>query len=411
MGQLAAARNSSSGSTARTRSRSTSRSSDPCATTSAPAASPPAPGCRRAGRSPVELGVSRGVVTEAYGQLAAEGYLHTRQGAPVRVASAVRASAPRAPARSLLPSFAYHFHPGLPDLAGFPRDRWLRSLRAAWRQAPIDAIGYADPRGVPELREALAEYLGRVRGAATDPEHTMICTGFTQGLSLLCRWLAAQEVERVALEDPGWHPHRLIVEQAGPRGRPGPGRRGGPAGRPAGGERRDRGDRHPRAPVPDRVRDEQRAAGGADRVGRDRRRPDRRGRLRRRVPLRPRRPRRPSGPGAGAGGPDRVGEQAAGAGDAARLDAVAVLARLDADLGEDGRGLGLGGGRAAGAAGLRRPRRARPPPAADAPALREPPRGAARGAGALGAASACRATAPPGSTSWSSCPGRSTRHR
>jgi GntR family transcriptional regulator/MocR family aminotransferase len=43
----------------------------------------------------------------------------------------------------------------------------------------------------------------------------MICTGFTQGLSLLCRWLAAQEVERVALEDPGWHPHRLIVEQAG----------------------------------------------------------------------------------------------------------------------------------------------------------------------------------------------------
>ena len=43
----------------------------------------------------------------------------------------------------------------------------------------------------------------------------MICTGFTQGLSLLCRWLAAQDVERVALEDPGWHPHRLIVEQAG----------------------------------------------------------------------------------------------------------------------------------------------------------------------------------------------------
>jgi GntR family transcriptional regulator/MocR family aminotransferase len=161
------------------------------------------------------LGVSRGVVTEAYEQLAAEGYLQTRQGAPVRVASAVGTSAPRAPARSLLPSFAYHFHPGLPDLAGFPRDRWLRSLRSAWREAPIGAVGYSDPRGVPALREALAEYLGRVRGAATDPEHTMICTGFTQGLSLLCRWLAAQEVERVALEDPGWHPHRLIVEQAG----------------------------------------------------------------------------------------------------------------------------------------------------------------------------------------------------
>ncbi len=161
------------------------------------------------------LGISRGVVTEAYGQLAAEGYLQTRQGAPVRVARTVRAAATRPPARSMLPSFPYHFHPGLPDLAGFPRDRWLRSLRAAWQRAPIDAIGYPDPRGVPELREALAGYLGRVRGVAAEPEQTVICTGFAQALSLICRWLASRGVERVALEDPGWHPHRLIVEQAG----------------------------------------------------------------------------------------------------------------------------------------------------------------------------------------------------
>src|SRR5205085_9806329 len=33
-----------------------------------------------------ELGISRGVVTSAYDQLVAEGYLETRQGAPVRVA-------------------------------------------------------------------------------------------------------------------------------------------------------------------------------------------------------------------------------------------------------------------------------------------------------------------------------------
>jgi GntR family transcriptional regulator/MocR family aminotransferase len=162
-----------------------------------------------------ELGISRGVVTEAYSQLGAEGYLITRQGAPVRVARTVRTSATRPPARSMLPSFPLNFHPGLPDLAGFPRDRWLRSLRAAWRQAPIDAVGYPDPRGVPALRQALAEYLGRVRGAAAEPEQLMICTGFTQAFSLLCRWLAARGVERIALEDPGWHPHRLIIEQAG----------------------------------------------------------------------------------------------------------------------------------------------------------------------------------------------------
>jgi GntR family transcriptional regulator / MocR family aminotransferase len=162
-----------------------------------------------------ELGVSRGVVSEAYGQLAAEGYLLVRQGAPVRVARTVRTPARRDPAPSLLPSFPYRLDPALPDLAGFPRDRWLRSLRAAWREAPLDAIDYPDPRGLPALREALAEYLGRVRGAAADAEQLLICTGFSQGLNLIARWLAGRGVERVAIEDPGWHGHRLAIEQAG----------------------------------------------------------------------------------------------------------------------------------------------------------------------------------------------------
>jgi GntR family transcriptional regulator / MocR family aminotransferase len=162
-----------------------------------------------------ELGVSRGVVTEAYGQLAAEGYLEARQGAPVRVARTVRAASPRAPARSMIESHAYHFHPGLPDLAGFPRATWLRSVRAALRDSPLSALGYGDPRGVPRLREVLADYLGRVRGTAADPDHMLICTGFMQGFSLLCRTLRGRGIEAIALEDPGWHIHRLIVEEAG----------------------------------------------------------------------------------------------------------------------------------------------------------------------------------------------------
>jgi GntR family transcriptional regulator/MocR family aminotransferase len=162
-----------------------------------------------------ELGISRGVVSEAYGQLAAEGYLAMSQGAPVRVARAVRAASARTPARSLLESYAYHFHPGLPDLAGFPRETWLRSLRSALRDSPLGAVGYGDPRGVPELREALADYLGRVRGVDADPEHMLVCTGFMQGFALVCRMLRGRGVERVALEDPGWHIHRLIVENAG----------------------------------------------------------------------------------------------------------------------------------------------------------------------------------------------------
>ncbi len=162
-----------------------------------------------------ELSVSRGLVSEAYSQLVAEGYLSTRQGAPVRVRAAVRAATQRAPARSLQERFPYHFHPGLPDLASFPRERWVRSLRAALRESPLDALGYGDPRGLPESREALTDYLGRVRGAAADTEQMTICTGFMQGFSLACGVLRGLGVESIALEDPGWHVHRLIAEEAG----------------------------------------------------------------------------------------------------------------------------------------------------------------------------------------------------
>ena len=75
-----------------------------------------------------ELGISRGVVSSAYDQLAAEGYLEIRQGASPRVARSVRPARPRAPARSMLPSFPYDLRPGLPDLAGFPA-------------APVAALG------------------------------------------------------------------------------------------------------------------------------------------------------------------------------------------------------------------------------------------------------------------------------
>ena len=97
---------------------------------------------------------------------------------------------PHAPARSLLPSFPYHFHPGLPDLAGFPRDRWLRSLRAALRESPLDGgRAMATRAAFRDFAKSLADYVARVRGAAPTPENLVICTGFVQGFSLVCRLL------------------------------------------------------------------------------------------------------------------------------------------------------------------------------------------------------------------------------
>ena len=59
------------------------------------------------------------------------------------------------------------------------------------------------------------EYLVRARGAAPEPEHTLICGGFTQAFAVLCRTLRERGLERIAVESPGWHKHGLIAESAG----------------------------------------------------------------------------------------------------------------------------------------------------------------------------------------------------
>jgi GntR family transcriptional regulator/MocR family aminotransferase len=161
-----------------------------------------------------ELDVSRGVVVEAYAQLTAEGYLLTRRGAGTVVAGATQ------PARTPQPpphprSVPEDFHPGTPDLASFPRAAWLRSLRVVLRETPDQALGYADPAGTPELRRALARYLGRARGVALDADRLLVTSGLTQGVALVCRALRRRGARRIAVEDPGFMVHRAVAAHCG----------------------------------------------------------------------------------------------------------------------------------------------------------------------------------------------------
>jgi len=161
-----------------------------------------------------ELDVSRGVVVEAYAQLTAEGYLVTRRGAGTVVAGAGRpAPAPQPPPHPR--AVPEDFHPGTPDLASFPRGAWLRSLRAVLRDAPHDALGYADPAGTPELRQALARYLGRARGVAVESDRVLVTSGLTQGVALACRALRRGGARRIAVEDPGFMVHREVAAHCG----------------------------------------------------------------------------------------------------------------------------------------------------------------------------------------------------
>jgi GntR family transcriptional regulator / MocR family aminotransferase len=161
-----------------------------------------------------ELGVSRSVVVEAYAQLTAEGYLAARRGAgPVVAAAARTVAAPRPP--QFPRAVPEDFHPGTPDLASFPRAAWLRSVRRILRELPDERLGYADPAGTPELRSALARYLGRARGVAVEAERVLVTSGLTQGIALACRALHARGARRIAVEDPGFHVHRGVVAHCG----------------------------------------------------------------------------------------------------------------------------------------------------------------------------------------------------
>jgi GntR family transcriptional regulator/MocR family aminotransferase len=163
-----------------------------------------------------QLGVSRGVVVEAYAQLAAEGYLSSRQGAPTRVA-AVTATPPDlkpGPAAGPQPP-RYDLRPSVPDLAAFPRRAWLAAERRALTALPHAALDYPDMRGAPELRATLAAYLGRARGLVAAPERIVVTTGTLQSIGLLARVLLARGHDRIAMEQPGFHIHRALLRRSG----------------------------------------------------------------------------------------------------------------------------------------------------------------------------------------------------
>jgi GntR family transcriptional regulator / MocR family aminotransferase len=162
-----------------------------------------------------DLGLSRGVVIEAYEQLAAEGYLATRPGGTTSVAEAAarrQASAVEPPA---VPSHHVDFRSGRPDVSQFPRSVWLRSLRRVLIEAPSERFSYLGGRGAPELRRALAAYLDRVRGTCAHPDSFVITTGYAQAFGLTVRVLQAMGARRLAMENPSLEDSRAIAQAAG----------------------------------------------------------------------------------------------------------------------------------------------------------------------------------------------------
>jgi len=162
-----------------------------------------------------DLGISRGVVVEAYQRLADEGLVSGRPGTGTRVSRLVPRTVldKKAPARpgagaTALPQpwrarAELDLSPGVPDLSGFPRAAWLRAERSVLDRASVAELGYGDPRGSEWLRRELAGWLARTRGLRAGADDIIIVSGVAQALALVAQWLNAHGITRIAVEDPG----------------------------------------------------------------------------------------------------------------------------------------------------------------------------------------------------------------
>jgi GntR family transcriptional regulator/MocR family aminotransferase len=137
-----------------------------------------------------DLGVARNTVADVYAELVAEGWLGSKQGAGTWVVDSGHLNRPSTkPARPRgAPGAPTHnFLPGSPDVSQFPRSAWLASARRALNSAPNEALRLGDPRGRPELREAVAEYLTRARGVRATADSVVITAGTRHSIEILAR--------------------------------------------------------------------------------------------------------------------------------------------------------------------------------------------------------------------------------
>jgi GntR family transcriptional regulator / MocR family aminotransferase len=159
-----------------------------------------------------DLGVSRRLVVDAYSQLVAEGFLLSRHGSGTHVATVDTAGALQQDADQPAKRFEIDFAPGSPDLGSFPRDAWLRALRQGLGKIESHAFGYVAPQGLHSARVAVADYLRRTRGVLAEPHHIVLCSGATQAIALLTSALSGHTV---AMEDPGFWLHRMVLRHNG----------------------------------------------------------------------------------------------------------------------------------------------------------------------------------------------------
>ena len=187
-----------------------------------------------------QLSVSRSAVVSAYEQLLAEGYATGKIGSGSYVSSDLpepvegrrpKRNARRAAAAPTATPLAQNFV----DVTAQDEERpfnlgrtlvdarttalWRKSSARAFRALGPDHFGYSDPRGLPELRKAICDYLRAARAVRCEPEQIVVTSGTQHAIDLVIRVLQQGELQ-AWVEDPGYSLTRQALIAAGVKTHP-----------------------------------------------------------------------------------------------------------------------------------------------------------------------------------------------
>lgn len=96
---------------------------------------------------------------------------------------------------------AIDFWVGRSDPALFPLKTWRRIFNRRLNMGLGHLTDYSDPAGLPELREAIANHLGRARGMHVSADQIIVTNGGQDALNLIYR-LIAHRTSQLCIENP-----------------------------------------------------------------------------------------------------------------------------------------------------------------------------------------------------------------
>ena len=176
-----------------------------------------------------QYGFSRGTITLVYDMLWADGYTTAQQGrgtfvthqAPPKPKTTTQTKSislsqwaqrlPTTPSTTE-PDGQWSFRGGAP----LPDREWTHAIHSAARDSYHFMDGTVPPTGLPDLREAIAAHLNRVRGLNVNTEDIIITNGSQQALALLIQ-LLINPTDPVVLENPSYTGAQAAVQTTGGR--------------------------------------------------------------------------------------------------------------------------------------------------------------------------------------------------